>query len=291
MEIGVVILNYLSYKVTIDTVDSFLKQNHTNINVRYVIVDNCSPNESFAILKKKYVDYPEINVIRSEQNLGFARGNDLGYKELLKMTTPDFVVFSNDDILLPKDGLFQWIVDSYEKYKFAVLGPDVYSINGNFHQNPMKRHSKNIKDLKHELKSMYLYILRCRLKKMLRRKPKTTVPTWNNEHYMDFCDHLTLHGSFQVFSSIYFSRYQLPYDERTFLYFEEDIVRIRCDKFNLRCVYDPTYSIQHLQAVSTNMVTGNYFDKEIKRAKNCIKSLKVYIRSVKELDEIKRWIS
>lgn len=285
MLIGVVILNYLSYKVTMDTVESFFNQKHEGIDIRYVIVDNCSPNESYDVLKRKYQNNTFVSVIKAEKNLGFACGNNRGYRELLKTCSPDFVIFSNDDIILPQQGIFQWIISCYERYRFAVLGPDVYSINGKFHQSPMKRKPQSIKHLKSEVKSLRLCLLRGRIKKFLKYKSHYSVQTWENEFYQSYNDKQTLHGSFQIFSPLYFKEFELPYDSRTFLYYEEDIVRLRCDKKGLCCVYDPSYKVNHLQAVSTNMISNNYYDKEINRVKNCLKSLKVYMQVIKELNE------
>ncbi len=282
MKIGIVILNYLAYQVTMETVGAFMKQDTDGNEIRIIIVDNCSPNESYAKLCDAYAESPVVDVLVTEKNLGFAKGNNFGCRKLLDEMKPDFVIISNDDILLPQPGLYRWITECYEKYGFAVLGPDVYSVNGKFHQSPyapLTQDPKECRKIIAELKMMYL---RCRIKKLLHCAAKFGVARWENTFYQDVRDDMTLHGSFQVFSSAYFRYYDLPYDPRTFLYREEDILRLRCDQKNLRCVYDPGYRIEHLQAVSTNMVNPDHNMREIARIRNMLNATKVYLEILNE---------
>ena len=280
--IGVVILNYIAYQTTIETMNSFLKQDKDGFDIKYVIVDNASPNNSYDELKIKYEDYSNIFVIKTEKNLGFAKGNNYGYKELTKHFTPDFVIVSNDDIVLPEDKLFSWISKTFEKYHYAVIGPDVYSVNGKFHQSPLRNKTRDLNKLKKEKKSLFISIIKSYVKHMIRYSTYTGIPKWSNDLYHSFSEELTLHGSFQIFSKKYFEAYELPYDSSTFLYMEEDILKLRCDKKNLKMVYDPSYHINHLQAVSTNMINSNASKKELFRYKNLLKSLNVYIDEVKK---------
>ncbi len=276
LKIGIVILNYLAYKTTIDTIDSFDKQSVDGFQVHYMIVDNCSPNESFTELSNKYIGRDNITVIKTDNNLGFACGNNYGYHALLDIMQPDFVIISNDDILLPQDGLYHWITDCYEKYHFAVLGPDVFSVNGNFHQSPGPVFTRDIKKCKKIIANYEKKLLKCRIKKLFHKTEQYHLPIWKNDAYNQFHDNLTLHGSFQVFSADYFEYFNNPYDSSTFLYMEEDILKLRCDQNKLRMIYEPNYQVHHLQAISTNMINQTNIEKTIFRTKNMLQSLKVY---------------
>lgn len=282
MKIGIVILNYLAYQTTIETVDSFLKQDEDGHELLFVIVDNDSPNESYEKLCEEFSGNTMIKVIRTEKNLGFANGNNVGYQELVKYMDPDFVIISNDDIILPQPALYQWIINCYEKYQFAVLGPDVYSINGKFHQNPFPIATRSTKECKKDITNLKIMYLKCKIKSILHYTSYSGVPKWENLYYQEFHDDMTLHGSFQIFSSNYFKYYDLPYDSRTFLYREEDILRLRCEKNNLKCVYEPSYRIEHLQAVSTNMVHKEDNKKEMQRIKHLLDSTNVYLQVLNE---------
>lgn len=276
-KIGIVILNYLAYKTTIDTITSFEKQSRDGYQIHYIIVDNCSPNESFSVLSKKYIGREDITVVKTEMNLGFACGNNFGYRVLLDKIQPDYVIVSNDDILLPQDGLYDWIVDCYKKYHYAVLGPDVFSVNGNFHQSPGPVFTRDIQKCRRVIANYQKKLLKCRIKKLVHKTETYHVPTWQNDAFNSFHDDMTLHGSFQVFSADYFACFSELYDPSTFLYMEEDILKLRCDQKKLRMIYEPSYQVHHLQAVATNMISLTNIDKTIFRVKNMLQSLKIYL--------------
>lgn len=55
-----------------------------------IVVDNASKEDEASIISKQY---PQVKVIRSEQNLGFAGGNNLGIKE----AKGDYIFLINND--------------------------------------------------------------------------------------------------------------------------------------------------------------------------------------------------
>ena len=68
---GVVILNYINYKDTIECVRSFLRQKDVNLEI--VIIDNGSPNESYKILTEYFKGYKNINIIKNMENKGYSK--------------------------------------------------------------------------------------------------------------------------------------------------------------------------------------------------------------------------
>lgn len=71
--LSVITVNYNGYKDTCELIDSIPFSD----NMEVIVVDNASTNdEASSILQK----YPIITVLRSEKNLGFAGGNNLGIK-------------------------------------------------------------------------------------------------------------------------------------------------------------------------------------------------------------------
>lgn len=286
INIGVVILNYLSYDVTIKCVEYFQKQSKNNVNVKIVVVDNASPNNSFNVLYDKFKSNKDIKVVKTPQNLGFARGNNFGYKELCKIMNPDFVVISNSDAYVKDDGLYNWIIDCYEKYNFSVLGPSVYSVYGQFYQSPSEPMTRSkIKIREHQFR-LILSIIKSSI--LMRVKVNKENNYWriksNNPYSKKRTQDKTLHGAFQIFSKNYFMEYTEPYDGRTFLYVEEDILRIRCDLKGLVMLYSPDYKVYHLQAMSSNRVTSSFYKKQIIRNKNTLYSLNIYLKYCKLLE-------
>lgn len=285
--IGIVILNYLAYDVTLKCVEYFKKQTVDNINVKIVVVDNSSPNASFDILKDKLSNYEGVKVVKTPKNLGFANGNNFGYKELCKDMEPDFVIASNSDAYVKNDGLYDWIIKNWRKYHFGVLGPSVYSVHGKFYQSPMENEERDRnKIFKTEIvisKNIAVHYIKSKFANS-ESKVSNLTAKWENPFYNEVHFDKTLHGAFQIFSKLYLNKFNNLYDENTFMYMEEHILRIRCELLQLPMVYSPDYKIYHLQAVSTNSVSGNPYKKLVFREKNTLKSLRVYSKYCKLLE-------
>ncbi len=73
-KLSIITVNYNGFKDTC----ALIKSIPFNEKMEVIVVDNASEqNEASIILKK----FPQVKVIRSEKNLGFAGGNNLGIKE------------------------------------------------------------------------------------------------------------------------------------------------------------------------------------------------------------------
>lgn len=81
---GFVVLHYLTVEMTKISVNQVLNY-YQNDDIHVVIVDNGSPNKSGIALQNYYKDNSLVDVILSKENLGFARGNNIGYRYLKKL--------------------------------------------------------------------------------------------------------------------------------------------------------------------------------------------------------------
>ena len=70
---SIVTVNYNGYKDTCELIDSI----PFNEEMEVIVVDNGSQEDEASIIQERY---PHIKVIRSDKNLGFAGGNNLGIK-------------------------------------------------------------------------------------------------------------------------------------------------------------------------------------------------------------------
>ena len=73
-KLSIITINYNGLKDTCELIDSIPFKE----NMEVIVVDNASKEYEASILEELY---PQIKVIRSSQNLGFAGGNNLGIKE------------------------------------------------------------------------------------------------------------------------------------------------------------------------------------------------------------------
>lgn len=92
-ELSIITVNYNGLKDTCELMDT-LPLDDTSLEV--IVVDNASKNNEAAIIEQRY---PQVKVIRSEKNLGFAGGNNLG----IKAARGKYLFFINNDTLLYKE--------------------------------------------------------------------------------------------------------------------------------------------------------------------------------------------
>lgn len=86
--VSIITVNYNQAEVTCALLRSIQRQHYPAVEV--LVVDNASRENPESLFKNQF---PEIIFIRSEQNLGFAGGNNLA----LPFATGDFLFFVNND--------------------------------------------------------------------------------------------------------------------------------------------------------------------------------------------------
>ena len=89
--VSIVIVNYNGWKDTCELITS-LKQFET-YSYEVIVVDNASSGDD---VKQMHQVHPDINVICSELNLGFAGGNNLGYQH----AKGEYIFFLNNDTII-----------------------------------------------------------------------------------------------------------------------------------------------------------------------------------------------
>jgi GT2 family glycosyltransferase len=99
-DLTVIILNFNTSELLKKALFSLKKT--ADINLRTIVVDNASRDDSVAMVKK---NFPEIKLIESKKNLGFAGGNNLA----LSFIDSRYVLFLNPDTEVPADTLGQMV--------------------------------------------------------------------------------------------------------------------------------------------------------------------------------------
>ena len=93
--IGIAIINYRTYKKTIECIDSIKATMREPY--RIYLLENGSQNESEKELEKKYSTDPYVKLIISKTNEGYARGNNICFR-YMKQDNCEMGVVSNNDI-------------------------------------------------------------------------------------------------------------------------------------------------------------------------------------------------
>ena len=83
MKTGFLILHYNATEITKKCVTSILNLDGGKDTI-IIIVDNASSNGSGQKLLEEYQKTEQVQVVLAKENLGFSRGNNLGYQEMKK---------------------------------------------------------------------------------------------------------------------------------------------------------------------------------------------------------------
>jgi GT2 family glycosyltransferase len=222
---------------------------------------------------------PDFYYIHNENNLGFARGNNVGFKYAKNELNADFIVLMNNDAVIESADFFAMVEQDYSNEKFAVLGPSVHTPVGQ-EQNPLRL--KLLRGFRLKLIVAYLWmdllasflfispVFSSLLKKVSRSISKQECSAMNN---------VELHGGFLIFSPEYIEKFD-GLDDRTFIYCEEEFLFTRCMFNDLITRFNPAIRIIHNEVENRRASILRQRKKRLFRVKNCLKSLKIYSRDV-----------
>lgn len=129
-DLGVVVLNYNNYVDTETCVDGLIGQK--DIRLLIALVDNGSSNDSYAYLFRKYSEYSNVILLKSDINMGYARGNNLGISYLRKHNIHRIFV-CNSDIAFPSIYSMNQFCNGYEP-GVGLLNPIIRNKTGELDQ-------------------------------------------------------------------------------------------------------------------------------------------------------------
>ena len=115
-KLSIITVNYNGLKDTCELIDSI----PFNDDMEVIVVDNASQQDESTLIQQKY---PHIKVIKSEKNLGFAGGNNIGIKEAKGKY---IFLLNNDTILKPQTSDIKHLIDRLESSpKIGVVCPKI----------------------------------------------------------------------------------------------------------------------------------------------------------------------
>jgi hypothetical protein len=125
-EVSIIILNWNGLEDTMECLESL--QKITYLNYEVIVVDNGSVRDEAKVLKQRFGSY--VNIIQNDKNYGFAKGCNIGMKEVLNKGT-DYVLLLNNDTVVAPNFLEELIVVTQRDPKIGIAGGKVY-----VYQNP-----------------------------------------------------------------------------------------------------------------------------------------------------------
>jgi GT2 family glycosyltransferase len=238
--IGFIILNYNTWEMTLRCVDSIFQTCKQDYKI--YIVDNGSPNNSYDHLKEHYQNHNKVLVIKSE-NLGYAKGNNVGIRQAIKDGF-DIITIANNDVIFLEDS-----IDIMYKYldnhpQVAAVSPYILSPEGDL---------QNLPSLKPVKTSDYL-LYNTKISNFASSKRKIQ---YHQEYYLtseSIQDEPILIYKFS--GCCFMARSEMLekiglFDENTFLYYEEDILSQKMYKSGYKSYYLPDSKIVHHHGLTT----------------------------------------
>ena len=304
------ILHYNEISLTRKAVESVKALDIKQHEAEIVVVDNGSPNKTGKALLKEYDGDDKVHVILTGENGGFSKGNNVGFSyiknELYQDAAPDFVIALNNDITFPQRDFLQRLADVYEKSspRFYVAGPDVFTPHIRSHISPLSKCVRGKSEAQEAIdvlvnvnegfKKGFSFANYSRyLQEKYQgtgilnfynslRKGEYDGATPHNQPAYD----CVLNGACLIFDRRYVEEYDVLFEEKTFLYVEEDFLTKRLTDVNKSIRYCPELVVSHVGQGSSGFKGMNYREyvkKNICTNEKVIDSWKIYIEYVDRL--------
>jgi GT2 family glycosyltransferase len=127
--ISIIVLNYQTPQLTIDTVKSLLQITHSSFTYKIVVVNNSSKDNSFEQFTRLYKNHKIVSVFNTGANLGYVDGNNYGIKMSLEEKF-DYTLVINSDVIVKPDFLSIMFDFLENNINYGLVGPKIYFAKG-----------------------------------------------------------------------------------------------------------------------------------------------------------------
>lgn len=251
MNITVVVLHYENIKDTKECLDSLKKYlNDTKNNINVVVVDNGSIKEKTAAIEEDYVN-DKIYFIESGRNLGFAKGNNIGFHYAKYELHSDIIILANNDLIFKQVDFMNQIAKEMIENHIDVAGPRIISLVDHKNQNPVPYAHPDLVSVNKRIFKLHVLKIMCYFgvdkffQTIFSRKYSTDVKS----------DNYQLHGACLIMANNYVKNYDGLYP-KTFMYMEEDILKYITKRDNLIMKYFDGAEVFHKEGSSTEKIYG-----------------------------------
>lgn len=225
IDISIVIVNWNTKDLLAECLHSLESQNCAD-RMEIIVVDNASWDDSVQMVKR---DFPYVKVIQNQENLGFARGNNIG----ISQSSGRYVCLVNSDVRLLPDCLSRLVHQMEQDTTIGIIGPKVLWPD------------MTLQDSCRKFPGLWNNF--CELLRLNRLFPKANF--FSGEHMKHF-DHMTtknvdgLVGCFLMIRRTALDQAGV-FDERFFIYSEETDLCKRFRQQNWKIVFYPGAVIIH----------------------------------------------
>jgi len=241
--IGFVVLNYISWDDSLRCIESILCDEFDE-DFRVYLVDNASPISPGRKMME-IVNSSKVYLIQNRENLGYARGNNVGIEVAINDGCQAVLVV-NSDVIFLKGSIKEMLEFLKQRPKVGIVGPRVLDSQG------VEQRSRML--IKTGLREKYLF--RTILRKLF--------PRIQTKYFGEYgCTspevvHAVSGCCFMISRECALSLSPV-FDENTFLYEEEFILGIRMNMAGFETVYLPNSTVVHLHGQSSKHIKAFSF--------------------------------
>lgn len=229
MTLSVIIVNYNGREVLPDCLES-LQRFLGRIYFEVLVVDNASRDDSVEFLRK---EFPWVAVIENSENLGFARGCNIG----MSSSKGEMILFLNPDTRLQNDALTPLLDFLLKNPSVGLIGPRIVYTDGRFQPSCGK-----LPTALGEIRDKMLYALAksniAGVASLLERK-------YTNVRSVGWLTGACLLARREAVDAVQ------GFDERIFMYFEDKDLCKRIAEAGWSVVYFPGAIVSHLLGKSS----------------------------------------
>ena len=117
INLSIISVNYNGLKDTLEMLES-IYTHIVDMEYEVIVVDNGSIIDESKLIKAKY---PQVIVLRSEKNRGFAGGNNLG----IEIAKGKYILLLNNDTILTDNSLFHLVKRAESGDNIAIVSPKI----------------------------------------------------------------------------------------------------------------------------------------------------------------------
>ena len=115
-KVSIIIPIYNAFEDTKKCINSVLK--NTRIPYEIILIDDCSPDKRIKVLLDEIEDFPNVKIIRNQENKGFVKNVNIG----IQNSEGDVVLLNSDTVVTPK-WLQKLVLAAYSDNKIGTVTP------------------------------------------------------------------------------------------------------------------------------------------------------------------------
>lgn len=248
IDISIIIVSFNTCELTKQCISSIYQNiNNKNLKIEIIVVDNNSSDESTSEIK---INFPNVELIELDKNIGFSAGNNIGIKE----SNGKYIFLLNSDTVITENSIEKMHKFLYTSESIASVGPILLNEDGSL-QRSYFNFPKIYKIMLHSF-GLSSLILSC-------------INFFNNKKILGIDSSFysqDLSTNFQPFETQYvlFAAVMFPreciekvgyLDEKMFFYHEDCEYGFRLFKANIKQWVLPEAKIYHLGGGSSSAVS------------------------------------